>query len=116
VQGLLFRALFMRRDQDSGHLLAGDKGTGVVFLTVGARVVILGLNDEPKNDSRPLISLQAAAGINQRATAIVPATVCGASLMGRVLELSWKAPAATGSEPVCRGVLLQVSTSPARSQ
>src|SRR5208337_2985908 len=47
----------MARDQDSGHLLAGDKGTGVVFLTVGARVVILGLNDEPKNDSRPLISL-----------------------------------------------------------
>ena len=32
-----------------------DKGTGVIFLTVGAIVAILSQNDEPKNDSRTLI-------------------------------------------------------------
>ena len=37
---------------------------------------------------------EATAGINQRATAIVPDTVSGASLMARVLNMSWKAPAA----------------------
>jgi len=34
-----------------------DKGTGVIFLTVGAIVAILGPNDDPKNDSRTLIRL-----------------------------------------------------------
>jgi hypothetical protein len=32
-----------------------DKGTGVVFLTVGATVAILSSYDKPKKDSRPLI-------------------------------------------------------------